>query len=418
MPDKPYVYSEHQQYIDSCVLMDHPKEVFEKFDHIFLSGYVAGEMDNLRKNGKTEETKFQARRACRYIDENEDKITYLIRETDYDLPEDFDKDNMDNKIISILYKMWKNDNTFIAYSNDILFRQKCKKLGIPYSKFEPAEFDGEKYTGYKILEMSEYELANWYESETKANLWNLNINEYLLLKVNNSIVDKQRWTQQGFKGIVKKDFKSMMFGNLKPKDIFQELCIDSLHNNQFTAITGKPGSGKSLCSLMYIMWALQYQKYDTCVVMYNPTKVRGAVDMGFYSGNSIEKGLQNFIGNMLITKFGDKSIVDNLITQDKIRLIPMADSRGMEITDNQILYITEAQNTTPDLMKLALSRCSKDAKIIIEGDPYQQVDKVEYVGKNNGLLRAIDVFKNEDMFGCVHLPNVWRSRMADISDKM
>jgi len=416
LPDEPYTIN--QQYIDSCVLMDHPKEVFEEFDHIFLSGYVAGEMDNLRKNGKTEETKFQARRACRYIDANEDKITYLISETDYDLPENFDKDNMDNKIISILYKMWKNDNKFIAYSNDILFRQKCKDLGIPYSKFEPTESNGEKYTGYKTIQMTENELANWYQSEAKSNLWNMNINEYLLVQVNNEIVDKYRWTSNGFKSIVKKDFKSMMFGNLKPKDIYQELCIDSLHNNQFTAITGKPGSGKSLSSLMYIMWALQNQKYDSCVIMYNPTKVRGAVDMGYYSGNSIEKGMQQFIGNMLITKFGDKSIVNNLITQDKIRLIPMADSRGMEITDNQILYITEAQNTTPDLMKLALSRCSKDAKIIIEGDPYQQVDKIDYVGRNNGLLRAIEVFKNEDMFGCVHLPNIWRSRMADISDKM
>jgi len=417
LPDKPC----QSPYIDSNVLMDHPKKVFEDFSDsgIQLSGFVLGELDNLKKNGKSEEVKFQARRATRYINANRDKITYIIDETDYNnLPSCFDKEIMDNKIISLLKVLYEKDNNTIAYSNDMLFRAKCDSLNITCKQYEPTDYDDKKYTGYTILDMSEYELANWYESETKANLWNLNINEYLLLKVNNSIVDKQRWTQQGFKSIVKKDFKSMMFGNLKPKDIFQELCIDSLHNNQFTAITGKPGSGKSLCSLMYIMWALQYQKYDTCVVMYNPTKVRGAVDMGFYSGDSVQKGMQNFIGNMLITKFGDKGIVDNLITQDKIRLIPMADSRGMEITDNQILYITEAQNTTPDLMKLALSRCSKDAKIIIEGDPYQQVDKVEYVGKNNGLLKAIEVFKNEDMFGCVHLPNVWRSRMADISDKM
>jgi len=417
LPDKPC----QSPYIDSNVLMDHPKKVFEDFSDsgIQLSGFVLGELDNLKKNGKSEEVKFQARRATRYINANRDKIKYIIDETDYNnLPSCFDKEIMDNKIISLLKVLYEKDNNTIAYSNDMLFRVKCDSLNIPCKQYEPTDYDDKKYTGYTILDMSEYELANWYESETKANLWNLNINEYLLLKVNNSIVDKQRWTQQGFKSIVKKDFKSMMFGNLKPKDIFQELCIDSLHNNQFTAITGKPGSGKSLCSLMYIMWALQYQKYDTCVVMYNPTKVRGAVDMGFYSGDSVQKGMQNFIGNMLITKFGDKGIVDNLITQDKIRLIPMADSRGMEITDNQILYITEAQNTTPDLMKLALSRCSKDAKIIIEGDPYQQVDKVEYVGKNNGLLKAIEVFKNEDMFGCIHLPNVWRSRMADISDKM
>ena len=407
------------KYIDTNVLLLYSKEVFDKYLDVQLSGFVLGELDKLKKFGNTEEVKYQARRATRNIEANKDKITYIIDETDYNnLPSCYDKDIMDNKIISLLKEQHDKDNTFVAFSNDLLFRAKCKSLNIPCEKFEPLDSNDDTYTGYSIVDMSEYELANWYESETKANLWNLNINEYLLLKVNDSIVDKQRWTQQGFKSIVKKDFKSMMFGNLKPKDIYQELCIDSLHNNQFTAITGKPGSGKSLCSLMYIMWALQYQKYDTCVVMYNPTKVSGAVDMGYYSGNSIEKGLQNFIGNMLITKFGDKSIVDNLITQDKIRLIPMADSRGMEITDNQILYITEAQNTTPDLMKLALSRCSKDAKIIIEGDPYQQVDKVEYVGKNNGLLKAIEVFKNEDMFGCVHLPNVWRSRMADISDKM
>ena len=407
------------KYIDTNVLLLYSKEVFDKYLDVQLSGFVLGELDKLKKFGNTEEVKYQARRATRNIEANKDKITYIIDETDYNnLPSCYDKDIMDNKIISLLKEQHDKDNTFVAFSNDLLFRAKCKSLNIPCEKFEPLDSNDDTYTGYSIVDMSEYELANWYESEAKSNLWNLNINEYLLIQVNNSIVDKYRWTQNGFKSIVKKDFKSMMFGNLKPKDIFQELCIDSLHNNQFTAITGKPGSGKSLCSLMYIMCALQYQKYDSCVIMYNPTKVRGAVDMGYYSGNSVEKGMQQFIGNMLITKFGDKSIVNNLITQDKIRLIPMADSRGMEITDNQILYITEAQNTTPDLMKLALSRCSKDAKIIIEGDPYQQVDKVEYVGKNNGLLRAIEVFKNEDMFGCVHLPNVWRSKIADLSDKM
>ena len=417
MPNEPCL-NKPKPCLDTNIILPYSSEAFATLDNIHLFGYVLGELDNLKKNGKTEEVKFQARRATRDIEKYKDKITYIIDETDYSLPNCYDKDVMDNKIIALLKEKYDKDNSFYGLSNDLLFRAKCKSLNIPCEKFEPVEFSEDKYTGYKIITMSENELANWYESEVKSNLWDININEYLLIQVNDSIVDKYRWTQSGFKPIVKKDFKSMMFGNLKPKDIYQELCIDSLHNNQFTSITGKPGSGKSLSSLMYIMWALQYQKYDTCVIMYNPTKVRGAVDMGFYSGDSIQKGLQQFIGNMLITKFGDKSIVDNLITQNKIRLIPMADSRGMEITDNQILYITEAQNTTPDLMKLALSRCSKDAKIIIEGDPYQQVDKVDYVGKNNGLLKAIEVFKNEDMFGCVYLPNVWRSKIADISDKM
>ena len=58
--------------------MDNPKEVFEDFSDsgIQLSGFVLGELDNLKKNAKTEEVKFQARRATRYINANRDKIIY------------------------------------------------------------------------------------------------------------------------------------------------------------------------------------------------------------------------------------------------------------------------------------------------------------------------------------------------------
>ena len=164
------------------------------------------------------------------------------------------------------------------------------------------------------------------------------------------------------------------------------------------------------------MWALQTGKYNKVVILYNPTKTRGAVDQGFYSGNSQEKGLQQFIGNMLNTKFGDKSIVGNLLAQDQLQIVSMADCRGMEITDNQILYIPEAQNTTPDLMKVCLSRVSKDAKCIIEGDHSNQVDLKFFEGKNNGLKRAIDVFAGEDFVSYVHLQKVWRSKIAEIAD--
>ena len=399
--------------LDTNVLLDGIN--LSQFSKVFLPITVVEELDKIKHKSEGE-LNYKARRAIRQIKES-DNIEYKL-DCSYSLPIWLDCNSPDNKILGFAKEIVTVNPDVILLSNDYNLIVKSQALGLPCKMFECENKNIEKYTGCHIIEMTENELANWYNDKIKTNLWNLNINEYLLLSINNEIVDKYRWTLTGFKGIAKKDYKSMMFGNLKPKDIYQELCIDSLHNNQFTAITGKPGSGKSLISLMYVMWALQNQKYDSCVIMYNPTKVRGAVDMGYYSGNSVEKGMQQFIGNMLITKFGDKSIVNTLISQEKIRLIPMADSRGMEVSDNQILYITECQNTTPDLLKICLSRCSKDAKIIIEGDPYQQVDKVDYVGKNNGLLKAIEIFKNEDIFGCVHLPNVWRSRIADLADKM
>lgn len=128
--------------------------------------------------------------------------------------------------------------------------------------------------------------------------------------------------------------------------------------------------------------------------------------------------MQNSIGNILNTKFGDRLAVDMLIQQDKLRIVSMADARGMEIRDNEILYITECQNTSIDLLKLSLQRVSQDAKIIIEGDIFSQVDSFEFEGRKNGMRRSIEVLKGKPEFGYIELKNVWRSKIAEMVDIM
>ena len=232
-------------------------------------------------------------------------------------------------------------------------------------------------------------------------------------------MDTLRWNGTEFKKVCNKTVKSTMFGDkIKPKDIYQSCVIDSIYNNTMTAISGKAGSGKSLLSLVTIMNLIETGKYDRVVIMYNPTKARGATDMGFYSGNAIEKGMQNSIGSILTTKFGDRFAVDMLIQQDRIRLVSMADVRGMEVRDNEILYISEAQNTSIELLKLCLSRASSACKIIIEGDYNSQVDSYLFDGSSNGMKRAIEVLKGKEEFGYVHLPNIWRSKIAMLVDEL
>ena len=138
--------------------------------------------------------------------------------------------------------------------------------------------------------------------------------------------------------------------------------------------------------------------------------------MGYYSGDSLSKSLQNSIGQVLVTKFGDPYIIDYLIQQDKLRLVSMADARGMEIRDNEILWITECQNTSIDLIKLCLTRVSDEAKIIIEGDYTSQVDSFVFEGTNNGLKRVIEVFSGHEEFGYVQLQNIWRSKIAELCE--
>jgi predicted ribonuclease YlaK len=169
---------------------------------------------------------------------------------------------------------------------------------------------------------------------------------------------------------------------------------------------------------MLAIHLIESGKYDRLVILFNPTKTRGSTEMGYYSGSLIEKAMSSSIGNILTTKFGDRFAVDLLLQQNKIRLIPMSDCRGMEINDNEILFITECQNTSIDLLKLCLSRASQGCKIFLEGDYHTQVDDRCFENSNNGMKRAIDVLKGEDIFGYVELKNVYRSKIASLVEKL
>lgn len=102
--------------------------------------------------------------------------------------------------------------------------------------------------------------------------------------------------------------------------------------------------------------------------------------MGFYTGDMVKKAMQNSIGNILITKFGDRYIVDQMLAQEKIKIVSIADCRGMEIRDNEILFLSEAQNASIDMVKLLLTRASSECKIVLEGDTEAQVDSHVFEG--------------------------------------
>jgi PhoH-like ATPase len=334
----------------------------------------------------------------------------VIKDIYGDMPDGWDESKRDNKIVMCALQCGAK-----IISNDINVRLKAECVGVKSQGWYP-KLD-EQYKGWREINLSDDEVSDFY-SDSLVLPEEPNINEYLLIKHKSEIIDKCKYTKDGFKHLAKKKLKSIMFGDLKAKDIYQELAIDSLLSDQITVITGLAGSGKSILSLMYAMWAIQNGKYDRIVVMFNPVPLRGASTLGFYKGDMLDKAMSGGIGHVLTTKFGDRSEVDLLIAQGKIKLVPMSDCRGMEIRDNEILYITEAQNTNIDLMKICLSRVSKGAKVIIEGDAQSQVDHSSYTGKNNGLISLINTFKGEDLFSCTQLMKVQRSRIAEIADKM
>lgn len=172
-------------------------------------------------------------------------------------------------------------------------------------------------------------------------------------------------------------------------------------------------------SLSYLIQQLEQGVIDKIIIFCNPVAVRGAARLGFYPGDRLDKLLDSQIGNFLTSKFGGRFAVESLIQQEKLLLLPMADIRGFDTSGLRAgIYITEAQNMSVDLLKLALQRIGEDCICIIEGDNKTQVDMEEYAGKNNGMRRMSEVFRGKDFFGQVDLQLIHRSRIAITADQM
>ena len=71
-----------------------------------------------------------------------------------------------------------------------------------------------------------------------------------------------------------------------------------------------------------------------------------------------------------------------------------------------------------DLMKLALQRIGEDSICVLDGDDEAQVDLSSYAGDNNGLREASRVFRGSDIYGEVTLKRVFRSKIAELAQKM
>lgn len=403
-------------FYDTNALLTLQEQVLkEKF---VISSITLQELEDIKTSyKKDQEVKYKARKAIHILDENPDMYDVVV----YHLPlynmymSDLE-DTPDNKICACAkwYQEFK-DNKLVFVSDDICCRT-IARYEFDLNAIGITNNDDIDYTGFKEIKMSEEEMAYFYEHMVD-NIYDLMYNEYLIVKDSDgNVVDKRKWNGETHKEVFNKTIKSVYFDNLKPKDEYQSFVIDSIMSNPITAISGKAGSGKSLISLMAAMNLIESGEYDRIVILFNPVKARGASDLGFYSGEFLDKAMLNSIGNILTTKFGDRYAVDYLIQQNKLKLVSMADCRGMEISDNEILWITEASNTSVDLMKLCLSRVSSGAKVIIEGDYEAQVDSREFAGGNNGLKRVIEVFKDHKEFGYVQLQNVWRSKIAELCE--
>lgn len=388
-------------------------------DDIYISSISLKEIENIKVSKiRDEKIKYKARKAIDLINNRLDKINIVIYDKLWDSKLcEFThlNDDNDSRIIITALSLLNIDKDIIFYTSDLT----CKCLA--YSCGLQVEYNTENrdiYTGWSIKKFNtNEELADFYQNMDQYTE-NLVENEYLIIKDNlDNIIDKYKFINNKLVSVPYKDIKTKQFGTIKPKDVYQEIAIDSLISNQITLLGGFAGTGKTFLGLSYLFQLLEKGKIDKIIFFVNPVGVRDACQLGFYPGTVEEKLLSTQVGHILASKLGDIQEVERLIFERKIEIIPVVDARGYEVPENSAVYIIEAQNLTSDLLRLLLQRVKDDTKVIVDGDRLEQLDKDSYIN-DNGMAKLSEVFAGSDLYGQIDLQVIYRSKLASLAENM
>ena len=411
-------------YYDTCSLLLTADTLFDNpEEQVIISSVSLRELEDIKSSDKKDaDVKYAARHLTRILDKNKEKF---ITDIYYDLSELIKKYNLpDNNDSRILISAYNYPDEVYFCSNDLCLRSLATIFFDNDHIISVVEKSTDDYTGFKeITYSSDEELAQIYADlfdKEISKKFNCLINEYLFIKnPQGEIVDKYKRTENGFEQFHYYKTESYMFGKITPKDAYQCAALESFNNNQITMIQGRAGSGKSYLSLGFLFEQLEKRKIDKIIVFCNTIAAQGAAKLGYYPGDKNDKLLDSQIGNMLSSKLGDRIEVERLITDRKLMLLPMSDLRGFDTTGlNAGIYITEAQNLSVELMRLALQRIGEDSICIIDGDTKHQVDSILYSGANNGMRKMSEVFRGCDYYGEIELQKIYRSKIAEQAELM
>lgn len=214
----------------------------------------------------------------------------------------------------------------------------------------------------------------------------------------------------------KKDFINAVIKK-KQKNKFlstnQEEYYNLLKQNEITICSGPAGVGKSYISMKAAVDLLMdpSNAYEKIII------VRPAVEaeekLGSLPGN-LEEKLDPYIfpSYYLLNKIIGKESREKLKEAEIIEVFALAYMRGMNI-DNSILIFEEAQNSSPNQMKLLLTRIGFNSKFFISGD-LEQTDRYKDK-KQSGLYDAIKRFQNVNNIGVYDFRNAKNVRNPLIS---
>ena len=178
---------------------------------------------------------------------------------------------------------------------------------------------------------------------------------------------------------------------IKPKTLGQKKYIDAIENNTITFGIGPAGTGKTYLAVAMAVRAFRDEQVSR-IILTRPA-VEAGEKLGFPPGDLQDK-VDPYLRPLYDAMFdmmGPENFQRNM-EKGCIEVAPLAYMRGRTLDDSFII-LDEAQNTTPEQMKMFLTRLGFNSKAIVTGD-VTQID-LPNAGRS-GLIEAVKVLKNID----------------------
>jgi phosphate starvation-inducible PhoH-like protein len=178
---------------------------------------------------------------------------------------------------------------------------------------------------------------------------------------------------------------------IRPKTANQKRYVDAIEDHTITFGIGPAGTGKTYLAMAMAVAALNAKKINR-IILTRPA-VEAGEHLGFLPGTLSEK-IDPYL-RPLFDALHDMIDIDStprLMQSGVIEVAPLAYMRGRTLNDAFVI-LDEAQNTTPEQMKMFLTRLGFGSKMVVTGD-VTQIDLPN--GQNSGLRVIRDILKDID----------------------
>lgn len=178
--------------------------------------------------------------------------------------------------------------------------------------------------------------------------------------------------------------------NIRPKTSNQKKYVDAIDENTIVFGIGPAGTGKTYLAMAKAVQALQ-RKEVSRIILTRPA-VEAGERLGFLPGTLTDK-IDPYLRPLFdaLHEMLDPESIPKLMTSGVIEVAPLAYMRGRTLNDSFII-LDEAQNTTPEQMKMFLTRLGFNSKMVVTGD----VTQIDLPGGKSGLNVANNILTKVD----------------------